>query len=74
MARKAAKKSAKQREKQLRRKRSKEAWFGLVIDGNRTPFSLPSVEEAAAAAAGLREQGHAVAIYDQDTNRIVRRL
>jgi hypothetical protein len=49
-------------------------WFGISIDGKRVPYTLPSVEDAATVAKGLREQGHKVAIYDQQTNRIVKRL
>src|SRR5487761_1557461 len=55
-------------------KSSAPAWYGIVIDGKRVPYTLPSVAEAEAAAIGLREQGHKVAIYDQDTNQVVKRL
>jgi hypothetical protein len=55
-------------------KPSAPAWYGIVIDGKRVPYTLPSVADAEAAAAGLREQGHKVAIYDQDTNQVVKRL
>ena len=49
------------------------SWFGLVIDGKRTPYGLPSLEDAQLEAAALGKQGYKVAIYDQDTGRIVKR-
>lgn len=55
-------------------KRAAEAWFGIIIDGRRIPYTLPSLEDAAATALGLRERGHTVAIYDQETDKIVKRL
>jgi hypothetical protein len=48
--------------------------FGLVINGSRTPLRVPTMEGAEAAAVGLVEQGCKVAIYDQDTDKIVKRL
>jgi hypothetical protein len=55
-------------------KSSAPAWYGIVIDGKRVPYTLASVADAEAAAIGLREQGHKVAIYDQDTTQVVKRL
>jgi hypothetical protein len=54
-------------------KKSGQAWYGIVIDGKRVPFSLPSVTDARATAAGLKDQGYKVAIYDMETGRIVKR-
>lgn len=47
--------------------------YGIIIDGKRTSYTLPSVAAAEAVAVGLREHGHKVAIYDQETNQIVKR-
>jgi hypothetical protein len=69
MPKKFAKKSARKRAK-----KSEYLGFGLVINGSRTPLSIPSMEDAQAAASGLVEQGCKVAIYNQDTNKIVKRL
>lgn len=55
-------------------KRAAEAWFGIIIDGRRIPYTLPSVEDAEATALGLRERGHSVAIYDQETDKVVKQL
>ena len=48
--------------------------FGLIINGSRTPLGVPTMSDARAAAAGLVEQGCKVAIYNQDTGKIVKRL
>lgn len=88
MAKKSARKSARHRIKRAKRSASKqrakskrarsttvtEFGYGLVIDGDRTPISVPTVEDAEAAAEGLKNQGHTVAIYNEDTNEIVKRL
>jgi hypothetical protein len=69
MPKKSAKKSAGKRAKE-----SGNVWYGLIINRSRTPLSVPTIEDAQAAAAGLIEQGCKVAIYNQDTNKIVKRL
>jgi len=48
--------------------------FGLIINGSKTPLGVPSMKDARAAAAGLIEQGCKVAIYNQDTDKIVKHL
>jgi len=65
---------AKKKAKRPRRKPAGKAgtWFGVVIDGKRTPFYLTSIRDAKTEAAALRKQGYKVAVYNQDTNRIVR--
>jgi hypothetical protein len=86
MAKKAAKKitklrakgksdktKAKKRTKKPVKKKSAPTWYGIVIDGKRVPFSLPSMTDARATAAGLKDQGYKVAIYDMETGRIVKR-
>jgi len=77
MVKRAVQKSAAKRKKRPAKRKKKapaDVWFGLVINGKRTPFSLPTIEDAVAIGAGLRDQGYKIAIYNQDTDRIVRRL
>jgi len=69
MPKKSARKSAGKRAR-----KSAYVAFGLVINGSRTPLGVPSMKDARAAAAGLVEQGCKVAIYNQDTDKIVKRL
>ncbi len=68
--------SGKPARKSARKRARKPAYvaFGLVINGVRTPLGVPSMRDARAAASGLVEQGCKVAIYNQDTNKIVKRL
>jgi hypothetical protein len=48
--------------------------FGIIIDGKRTAHTVPSIEDAEDMARHLCEPGHQMAIYDQDTNKIVKQL
>lgn len=73
MPKKAAKKSAGKRAGK-RAGKSDYVAFGLIINGSRTPLGVPSMRDAQAAASGLVGQGCKVAIYNQDTNKIVKRL
>ena len=66
-----AKKARKKPRKKPARKTGN-AWYGVVIDGKRTPFYLTSLRDAKSEAASLRKQGYKVAVYNQDTNRIVK--
>jgi len=70
---KSGKTKTKKRPKAPAKKKSAQPWYGIVIDGKRVPFNLPSMTDARATAAGLKDQGYKVAIYDMDTGRIVKR-
>ena len=72
IAKKIARKPAAKRAKKARRSTLPASWFGLVIDGKRVPYSLASVEDARIEAAALEDQGYKVAIYDQDSGKIVK--
>jgi hypothetical protein len=37
-------------------------------------MSLPSIQDAEESASGLKEQGCEIAVYDQETGHIVKRL
>jgi hypothetical protein len=80
-AKKPAKKSAKRPAVKAKKKAAKKPtqkpvniWYGLIVNGSRIPMSLPSIADAQESASGLKEQGCEVAVYDQDTGNIVKRL
>jgi len=49
-------------------------WYGLIVNGSRIPMNLPSIKDAEAPVSGLKQQGCELAVYDQDSGKIVKRL